>query len=57
MRKLFRRIFNLDKVEKVEMLERMVVYKQGWVETLTKQRNDLMGKVEVIKCLKKTMVG
>lgn len=42
MRKLFRRIFNLDKVE---MLERMVAYKDGCIETLTKQRNDLMGKV------------
>lgn len=46
MRKLFRKIFNLDKVEKVAMLEKMVDYKDGWIETLTKQRNDLMGKVD-----------
>lgn len=43
MRNLFRRIFNLDKVE---MLEKKVSYKEGWIETLTKERNDLMGKVE-----------
>lgn len=46
MRKLFRRIFNLDKVEQVEELSRTVVYKDGWIATLTKQRDVLHLKVE-----------
>lgn len=50
MRKLFRRIFNLDKAEKVAMLEKMVELKTDWIKSLTEQRDDLKLKVdELIK--------
>lgn len=45
MRKLFRKIFNLDKVE---MLVRKVAYKELWIETLIKQRDKAHGEVEAL---------
>lgn len=45
MRNIFRKIFNLDKVE---MLERMVVYKDGWIATSEKELDRVYKEVEAL---------